>query len=60
MIIHIRRALLGASVIALFFCIIKLIVWIGPATVITVFGGIMVSYAFGYILEEVVQIKKYF
>jgi hypothetical protein len=60
MIIHIRRTLLGAAVMALFFCVIKLIVWIGPAIVISVFGGVLVSYVFGYILEEVVQIKKYF
>jgi hypothetical protein len=60
MIIHIRRTLLGASVMALFFCVIKLIVWIGPAIIISVLGGVLVSYAFGYILEEVVQIKKYF
>ena len=60
MIVHIIRTLLGAAVMALAFCIIKLIVWIGPAIVISVFGGVLVSYAFGYILEEVVQIKKYF
>ena len=58
--IHIRRTLLGAAVIALFYCIIKLMIWVGPSTVISIGGGVLVSYAFGYILEEVVEIKKYF